>query len=114
MRVTTDLRLVSCHRRADRSFFFRGKQFPVCARCTGMLVGYLAYPLMLLNFVTVGLGYSLLMQVPALLDGGTQYMEWRESNNALRVITGVLSGAGQAGLVIFAGRLLARVVLLLS
>ena len=29
-----------CHCRPDRSFFFRGRQFPVCARCTGMLLGF--------------------------------------------------------------------------
>ena len=30
-----------CHCRADRSFFWRGRQFPLCARCTGELAGFL-------------------------------------------------------------------------
>ncbi|RGF93239.1 DUF2085 domain-containing protein [Ruminococcus sp. AM54-1NS] len=30
-----------CHQRPDRSFFFHGWQFPVCARCTGVLAGQL-------------------------------------------------------------------------
>ena len=28
-----------CHQMATRSFFFKGFQFPLCARCTGILVG---------------------------------------------------------------------------
>jgi uncharacterized membrane protein len=38
-----------CHQRPERSFFFDGHQFPVCARCTGLylsagagLLGWLA------------------------------------------------------------------------
>jgi uncharacterized membrane protein len=27
-----------CHQRPDRSFFWAGHQFPVCARCTGLYV----------------------------------------------------------------------------
>jgi uncharacterized membrane protein len=27
-----------CHQRPDRSFFWDGHQFPVCARCTGLYV----------------------------------------------------------------------------
>ncbi|MEI3349189.1 MAG: DUF2085 domain-containing protein [Dysosmobacter sp.] len=30
---------LGCHQRPDRSFFFHGKQFPVCARCTGVFLG---------------------------------------------------------------------------
>ena len=29
-----------CHQRADRSFFWHGYQFPICARCTGVVSGY--------------------------------------------------------------------------
>ena len=30
-----------CHQRADRSFYWKGRKFPLCARCTGVLVGYI-------------------------------------------------------------------------
>ena len=37
-----------CHQRADRSFFVRGRQMPVCARCTGLYAGgTLAVPMAL-------------------------------------------------------------------
>ena len=28
-----------CHQMPERSFFYKGKQFPVCARCTGVIIG---------------------------------------------------------------------------
>jgi len=109
--VNWSVQLVSCHRRKDRSFGYRGRQFPVCARCTGIIMGYLAYPLMLLGVFAVGVAICLAMQLPALLDGYTQYRGWRESNNLLRVITGVLAGVGQAGLLVLGGRFLAQLVI---
>lgn len=27
--------IFGCHRRPERSFFYKGRQFPICARCTG-------------------------------------------------------------------------------
>ena len=29
---------LGCHQRSDRSFFYHGYQFPICARCTGVLI----------------------------------------------------------------------------
>ena len=28
-----------CHQMPERTFFYKGKQFPVCARCTGVIIG---------------------------------------------------------------------------
>ena len=33
---------MGCRCRPDRSFHFRGRPFPICARCTGILCGFLA------------------------------------------------------------------------
>ncbi|HWT27368.1 MAG TPA: DUF2085 domain-containing protein, partial [Mobilitalea sp.] len=30
-----------CHQRPDRSFFIKGYQMPVCARCFGVIIGYI-------------------------------------------------------------------------
>lgn len=92
-----------CHRRPDRSFFFRGKQFPVCARCTGTLLGFALLPFFALKMFTLGLLWSLALHVPTLIDGGTQAMGWRESNNWLRLATGTALGVGQVGLVAICG-----------
>ena len=32
---------LGCHQMPERSFFYKGYQFPVCARCTGLMAGYL-------------------------------------------------------------------------
>ena len=92
-----------CHQRPDRSFFFRGHQFPVCSRCTGFLVGTLFF-LVFICFVPIYYTYDLLylsiiLQLPYIIDGVTQYLGYRESNNILRFITGFI---GSFGLIIMA------------
>lgn len=87
-----------CHRRPDRSFFFRGHQFPVCARCTGFYTTIILYtiyayftPIVYTNQYVL---FGFLLCVPAIVDGTTQFFELRESNNNLRFITGLLGGIG--------------------
>jgi uncharacterized membrane protein len=102
---------VACHRRPDRSFFFRGRQFPVCARCTGILVGYLTYPLFLLELVALPAWLGILLNLPAGIDGVTQAWGRRCSTNPLRLATGLLSGLGQVALISWAGRSIAHLIL---
>lgn len=81
-----------CHAKPERSFHLCGKQFPICARCTGELVGMITgIP------ITVIWGYPsfifvLLMMLPLILDGFLQKLTTYESNNFLRLITGILFG----------------------
>lgn len=98
-----DAALHVCHRRPDRSFFYKGKQFPVCARCTGTAIGFLSLPLFALKLLTFGWWSFLLMLLPAYIDGSSQAMGWRESNNWLRLFTGILLGVAQMSLVAFCG-----------
>ncbi|WP_323736016.1 DUF2085 domain-containing protein [Methanosphaera sp. ISO3-F5] len=92
-----------CHQRPDRSFFFRGHQFPVCARCTGLIIGtigYCIYSFLVPVYYSYNLLiFAILIQLPYIIDGTTQYMGLRESNNYLRLITGII---GAIGLVITA------------
>ena len=83
--------VLGCHHRADRSFFIKGRQFPICARCTGVLIGecsamilfrFLKLPIVLL------LGFCAIM----FLDWLLQYLEIFESTNGRRLITGTLCG----------------------
>ena len=30
-----------CHQLPERSFFFKGYQLPICARCLGIILGYI-------------------------------------------------------------------------
>ncbi|MEH6944529.1 DUF2085 domain-containing protein [Bacillus sp. JJ722] len=85
-----------CHRRADRSFFIYGKQMPICARCTAILIGYLFTPFAIAFQVTAPFYIIILICIPMLIDGFTQLWKWRESSNILRFITGLAFGIGQS------------------
>nr|WP_319372383.1 DUF2085 domain-containing protein [uncultured Methanobacterium sp.] len=89
-----------CHRIPERTFNIQGKYFPVCARCTGFYIGAFSYFIYAYFFYveyTVFLTIlAILMIVPAFLDGFTQVMGTRISNNKLRLLTGLLGGVGLA------------------
>ena len=87
-----------CHRKPERSFFYKGHQFPVCARCTGFYISGIA-SIILLKFYPVPytlntLLIGILLLMPCAIDGFSQLFEMRESNNMLRLITGLLGGVG--------------------
>lgn len=83
--------VMGCHCRPDRSFFWRGRQFPVCARCTGQLLGVLAIPLTCwAGHPPVPVLFALLL--PMVLDGVIQLKTSYESTNVRRLITGFLFG----------------------
>lgn len=93
-----DYKTLICHRRPERSFFIKGHQFPVCARCTGFYTG-LAFFLLYTFFSTIEydltlLIISIILLVPVSIDGFTQFFGLRESNNTLRFITGFIGGIG--------------------
>ncbi|MEJ8547950.1 DUF2085 domain-containing protein [Brevibacillus borstelensis] len=100
------LSFVPCHRMPSRSLIIRGKRLPLCARCTAILSGYTLLPLLLFVPFTIPWYAGVLLQVPMLVDGCTQYLQWRESNNVLRVVTGLLSGVGQSIFVVGVSRVL--------
>lgn len=79
-----------CHQIPERSFFIRGYQLPVCARCTGIIIGY--FFAITLWFIWSPGWYIAFLLIPLTLDGVTQYVQWRTSNNILRLVTGVLFG----------------------
>ena len=86
-------RFCGCHCREERSFHYHGQRFPICARCTGELVGILSaalwYP-----WVHISLLWVILLMLPLVLDGGIQALGFYESTNSRRFITGLLFGYG--------------------
>ena len=83
-----------CHRIPERTFRIRGHYFPVCSRCTGFYIGAFSY-FILAYFVyidyTVYLVFlAIILLVPAFLDGFTQLIGLRLSNNWLRLVTGLI------------------------
>jgi uncharacterized membrane protein len=98
------IEFVFCHQKPERSFFWKGKQFPVCARCTGIHIGYLTMPLFLFSVIKISLLVSCLCLIPTLVDGLTQAYWNRESNNFLRVSTGFLFGVAVMSLTSISGK----------
>jgi len=88
------MKFLACHKIPERSFYFRGKQFPVCARCTGVFIGQFLMILLLIIGLRINLLYSCLLLVPLFIDWFIQYLEWKESTNIRRFITGFLGGFG--------------------
>lgn len=87
-----------CHCRPDRSFFWKGKQFPVCARCTWEAVGMLiCIPLFLVWRPDIRISFALM--IPMLIDGFTQKLTSYESTNFRRFVTGFLFGIGLVGII---------------
>jgi uncharacterized membrane protein len=88
----------NCHRLPERSFFFYGKQFPVCARCTGVFIGQLLAIIFLIiirptpNYFYIGL--TLLFLGIMFIDWFLQFRGILQSTNIRRLITGFIGGIG--------------------
>lgn len=82
-----------CHQRVDRSFFYKNYQFPMCARCTGVMIGYLiAIPVYFIYTFDAGIYISLCAVI--FLDWYIQYLKIKESTNVRRLISGIFGGFG--------------------
>jgi len=88
-----------CHSLPSRSFCYKGRYFGLCARCSAMyffgILTIILYPLRsgILD-PTTSVYFGIILLTPTAVDGGTQFIGLRESNNKLRVTTGTLLGVG--------------------
>jgi uncharacterized membrane protein len=81
-----------CHQLQERSFSLKNRQVPLCARCLGLLVGVLLFPCYVRD---LRIAFALITAM--ILDGVTQAMNLRLSNNWLRFFTGVGFAIGCGG-----------------
>lgn len=86
--------LFMCHRMPERSFFYKGKQFPICARCTGLGVGYILAFLLLAMVGLFPLWLVFACIVPMAIDGIGQLFNRWQSTNHRRFVTGLFAGIG--------------------
>ncbi|VYT68939.1 DUF2085 domain-containing protein [Clostridium tertium] len=84
----------SCHQKSDRSFFFYNYQFPICARCTGLLIGYIVGIISLFFNYRISIVLSLLFMIIMFLDWFTQYINFYSSTNTRRFLTGFICAFG--------------------
>ena len=97
-----------CHQFTERSLEAGGLYFAVCARDTGIYLGFIITlavlvlihtqtknkPTAMVPFWIILLSIGLI--IPLAADGASSYLGLRESNNLLRYITGYLAGTGVA------------------
>ena len=91
---------MGCHQREDRSFFIGKWQFPICSRCTGILVGQIIVVILYLFKIKVPTILGFLFLLIMFLDWYIQYKKIKESTNIRRFITGTLAGIGQISIVL--------------
>jgi uncharacterized membrane protein len=95
-----------CHQLPERSFFAGGFQLPVCARDTGIYIGF-ALALVTIAVLSRGRRPTELPRWPVLamigifvgvmaIDGITSYAGLRTTTNDIRLITGLITGWGMA------------------
>ncbi|HHQ45591.1 MAG TPA: DUF2085 domain-containing protein [Candidatus Altiarchaeales archaeon] len=110
----------SCHQSPFRSFFILDYKMPVCARCLSIHVGIALTFIYLWKKIGENrvdakitlkrIGLILLLIAPTAIDGGTQYLGWRESTNIIRLILGFPAGVAYALAVFFGLGLAEKIV----
>lgn len=90
-----------CHGLPDRSLRWSGRPLPICARCTGLWIGY-GLAATMVWFWMLPWWLSLWLVAPLIADGGTQALGWRTSNNTLRLVTGLMAGIGEIMFIVWA------------
>jgi len=86
-----------CHQKPERSLFINGNQMPFCSRCTAIWLG-LVIGLGFMMFFRVKLDEKLFFLIiicllPIGIDGIGQLLDFWESTNIIRVLTGIFAGA---------------------
>ncbi len=83
----------NCHQHGSRSIYLNGNQMPYCSRCVAIFVGMAVGALIsLLVFVRLDWKWVVAGLVPMAIDGGIQLVTAYESNNILRILTGMPAG----------------------
>lgn len=99
-----------CHGLPDRTIYFRNKPLPLCARCTGTLLGVFTLPIFHWGILDPSIELIFILGAPALFDALTQFLGWRKSNNKLRLLTGFLLGMGIGALIVLCGQFLVSLI----
>lgn len=85
-----------CNQLPTRCLWISTSPMALCARCFGIYLTMFITGVLLirLNSKHIYWKIALLLMIPCIFDGSTQYLGYRLSNNGLRLITGSLAGVG--------------------
>lgn len=68
-------------------------------------------PLFLFSVIMIPTWWSILLLLPSHVDGITQALGWRKSNNYLRAVTGFMAGTAVMSLTSIAGKYVGDLIL---
>lgn len=89
-----------CHRDRERCIRIFGYTSFLCARCTGLCIGVAAFCFVWLMGLAIPPLFGLWLVLPMMIDGFSQLLKLRESNNILRLATGLFFSVGFLSLVV--------------
>ncbi len=91
-----------CNQLPTRCLFIFTSPMALCARCFAIYLSMLIVGVLMIAAKKKSFNWklSILLLMPCVIDGSTQYLGQRLSNNGLRLITGALAGIG-IGLMFF-------------
>ena len=90
-----------CHQLPERSLFFKGYQLPICARCLGIILGYILCIFLLIFNCKLNIYLLFLLILTTLIDWSLQFFNILSSNNIRRLVTGILGGIGLMGIYVY-------------
>lgn len=88
---------LGCHQLAERSFAFKNYQFPVCARCTGVLLSSV-FAIIFFFIWPLNPALAAIFSLVMFLDWWLQRTKIFASTNTRRFITGLIGGYGWTSL----------------
>lgn len=83
-----------CHQKEERCFKIRNYVFPICARCTGILISFLVSLVCIKNKIEISFFVSILLLSVMFCDWILQYFNILMSTNNRRFLTGLIGGVG--------------------
>lgn len=87
-----------CHQIEERSFKIKGWQFPICSRCTGILLGQIIGVFIYLFGGRIPFYIDAIFLFIMFLDWYIQYKNIKKSTNFRRLITGSFAGIAQTSI----------------
>ncbi len=95
-----------CHQIPDRTLWIGGLPLPVCARDTGIYIGFfIGYILLSIRrknaYGPPNLWATLFMVTPMILDAVTQFIGLRVSTNVVRLLTGLWFGTALSPFLVY-------------
>lgn len=89
-----------CHRKPERCLTFFGHKSLLCSRCTGISIGFFVFVGLMFLHTPIPMFAGIVLTLPMLADGFSQLLGIRQSNNALRLLTGFLFPIGFLSLLV--------------